>query len=893
MIQFSILTKDKGILTKRYSLSNGELVKDSSQCYLDRGTVEVVNIEFSDLPTVLDNLTTNQAIAHGITLETVNGPVPIVSRKLLPSTPGAVTRTLDKFFWPESGIIMFDYDPVPGSKPLSKLELIAAVRSLDPQLEKAAMVWRPSASSNIVGLDNTVYAGLKNQRIYIQYKNPSGMEEFVQHLFRSAWDKGLGYIFITAAGIPLDRCVFDMAVFSPERLDFAAGGDCGEELRKQVIRSVHFEGNVVDLDLIGDTVDATHHAMGVSAAKRAMDEEIVEKRAEYVKQQTISVAERHNITKAKARVIVESRLEHRLLPDDVIFTDDMEPIAIKAIMEDADSYHGMVVRDPLEPEYGKSKAKIFVDDDGVCIHSFAHGKQVYRLKYDVDYVMAKLATVAKEDLEATWQHHYKNMEATPTGKEKIAKYLAKEIGASKGAVLSEMKLIEKKQVDSSKKDPMLTHNDMAMGVIAELGAKVTATEGSIYTFEDNRWVKRQPAAAMNKVISMYDGCDLCRSVGNYKAVTSHIIDLLDHPSFFCELPPVVATQDCYWRLNMKEATVEQVPISPEFRVRFVLPFSSVMGREPRMFLTFLDWAFEKDPAQIQLLQEVMGAVFFGVLTRFWQKAILFKGTGQNGKGTLLDIFLGIMPREFVSAVSPDKFSDDNHKMLLAGKLLNVCPELDKGKALPSAAFKSVVDAGTITGRAVYERAASFESTAAHLFSSNHRLVLNDDSKGMKRRWLFFSFDNTIPDEDRVGNLAKTIVKSEAAQIFNWAIDGLCRLYKNNVFTQTVSNEKVADQTFIGQNPLTDFLVDTDAVELLDSAPTGLTPGQVDKYFVIGKALYKAYRNWFDENVPMSRKNEAMGYSVFCNEVENRYGDQCRVNNKSGWKGIKLVLREKN
>jgi P4 family phage/plasmid primase-like protien len=891
MIQFSILTKDNGILTKSYALSGGKLVKDSSQCFLDKGMVEMMDIEFSDLPAVLDGLSSSQAIAHGIVLEAVNGPVQVVSRKMLPSHPGAVTRTLDKFFWPETGIIMFDYDPVPGTEPLAMPDLIRAIRSLDPQLETAAMVWRPSASSNIVGEDGTVYSGLRNQRVYIQYENPQDMEEFIQNLFRSAWDKDLGYIFITAAGIPLDRCIFDMAVFSPERLDFAAGGHCGKGLVKQEIKSVFFPGTAVDLSVITNHVDVMRHDMLVSAAKRNIEGDIEEKRAEYVKVQAENIADRQGISKAKARNIVEARLDHNLMPDDILYSDDMEPILIREVIEDPDHYNGMIIRDPLEPEYGKSKAKIFVDDDGVCVHSFAHGKQIYRLKYDVDYVLAQLEKVSPEEVEETWKRYYNNTEITPVAKDKLAKFVAKQINVSKAAVSKEMTEIDKK-VASSRKPSQLTHNEMAMGVIAQLGDRVIATEGSLYSFEGNRWVSHPPSSAMNKVIALYDGCDLCKSVGNYKAITGHIIDLLDKPKFFSELPPIIATTDAYWRLDTKNATVDKVNVDKEMRVRFVLPFESKAGREPKMLLTFLEWAFEKDPEQIKLVQEIMGAVFFGVLTRIWQKAVLFKGTGQNGKSTLLDIITGMMPREFISDVSPDKFHDDNHKILLAGKLLNICPELEKGKALPSAAFKSIVDAGTITARAVYERAASFDSTAAHMFSANHRLVLNDDSKGMKRRWLFLAFDSTIPDEQKIAGYASEIVKRESAEIFNWAIDGVCRLYKNNNFTATLSNDKIAGQTFVGQNPLADFLADTDVVELLSNASCTVTPAAEKKYFVVGKALYAEYRAWFDQNVPSKKGNEALDYKVFCSVMEDRYGGQCRVDNKRGWKGIKLVMREK-
>ena len=83
IIQFSLINKKGGILTKRFFLQDGELIKDSKQCFLEKGDIETIEIEFSDLPAFLDNLQPNQAIVHGIS---AYAPCGMVAKRLLRSS---------------------------------------------------------------------------------------------------------------------------------------------------------------------------------------------------------------------------------------------------------------------------------------------------------------------------------------------------------------------------------------------------------------------------------------------------------------------------------------------------------------------------------------------------------------------------------------------------------------------------------------------------------------------------------------------------------------------------------------------------------------------------------------------------------------------------------------
>lgn len=892
MIQFSLITKDEGILTKRYKLGKkGELLKESSQCFLDQGTIESVSIDFSELPDFLDNLNHNQAITHGLSVDQVVNndmePMKIVSRRLLGKFENATTRTKDKFFWPEEGIIMFDYDPPDDVTPKNKNELIKAVKALHPELEKAAMVWRPSASSNIVGEDGTVYAGLKNQRIYVKYKNPEYMDRFIDNLFMAAWEQDLGYIFITAAGTTLPRTLFDKAVFSPERLDFAAGGFCEEGLKNQIIKSVYYSGESVDFENIGKTYDEKRFNLRVEHATRNLSAAIIEKKDAYQKAQ-IEKLQARGLTRAKAKKTVAARMDYSLLPTDVIYRDDMTPVEISDILDTPEAYAGQTFRDPLEPEYGKTKAKLFIAEDGILINSFAHGGRVFRIKFDVNYYLEMLQLQeSSEDIEVAWLEQLKNLEATNAEKEKVIKEVSNLTGISLTALRADLKEAEKRQQEEKDGNQNLTHAQMAENLRNMLPIHSVATEGSIYIYEEPRWASYDMEYVRTRVKQEFDGQALCKTKTNYDAVTNEVYMLMEDKEYFHTVNPVVATNDGCWLLCPKQATVKRVEHDPKYRVRSILPFDTVPKEtEMPLFTRFLDWAFEKDPLQIDLCQEIFGAVVFGVLTRMFHKAVLLRGTGGNGKSTLLDILSGMIPKEFISHVSPFQFKDEKYRAELANKMLNICPELEKSQRLPSASFKQIVDSSTLSARFIYGSPFEFPSTAAHIFSSNHILHIRDESAGMKRRWIMLMFENTISDSDKVHGLANTILETESPQIFNWALDGAARLCKNNKFTETRSHRKLLGDTFAEADIVHTFVKDDDAIKLLVDEPRGVTMERKKSYRVLRSGLWAKYRDWHEESgYP---KEDKLTKKQFNDKMIELGFEEKKTQGKVYWMGLRLA-----
>jgi hypothetical protein len=79
---------------------------------------------------------------------------------------------------------------------------------------------------------------------------------------------------------------------------------------------------------------------------------------------------------------------------------DLAGCTVNDVLADPDRFVGATLADPLEGvEYGVCKAKVMQRPDGTLwVHSFAHGRTVYDLKYDADAIAAFIAKAA--DAEA-------------------------------------------------------------------------------------------------------------------------------------------------------------------------------------------------------------------------------------------------------------------------------------------------------------------------------------------------------------------------------------------------------------------------------------------------------------------------------------------------------------
>jgi len=195
----------------------------------------------------------------------------------------------------------------------------------------------------------------------------------------------------------------------------------------------------------------------------------------------------------------------------------------------------------------------------------------------------------------------------------------------------------------------------------------------------------------------------------------------------------------------------------------------------------------------------------------------------------------LVPKEFVSAVSPFSWGKDYFVAALAGVRLNVVGELSDNESIPAAMFKTVIGGDLITGRHPTHRPITFQNEAAHIFMSNHLINTRDHSEAFFARWLIVEFPNSrlcsgLPLDPM---LSERIIQSEMPGIAQWALEGAARLLHNGAFSSSAVHDRLMAKWRCTSNSLEEFIH-----EACHLAPDGHYRRSV---------FFKDYTEWCSEN----------------------------------------------
>lgn len=351
--------------------------------------------EFTDvkaLAQILECVGTDQAIMSSLPKDgRPRGEIVTKADKTI--RPEALTRTKEDFCFPadQPGICILDYDPPAGLSPLTRDQLWALLLATVPGIESAGVLWWCSGSSFIFQGDNQI-RGLGGQRIYILIQDVADTKRFGENLFKRLWLSGHGRIEISAAGSLLSRSIIDMAMFQPARLDFIGGAVCESPLEQRRGLPVILSGGGW-LDTRASLPDLTAHKQVqyedlVEAAKLQAASEAENVKAQWQTDRLPTMVERlvksgvpADQAKDRAERTLSTALRGVLLGDFEVTLADGKTVTVGQILDDRAKFHGMLTRDPLEPEYLGNKVcgKLFLFGSSPVLSSRAHGGQTFRL----------------------------------------------------------------------------------------------------------------------------------------------------------------------------------------------------------------------------------------------------------------------------------------------------------------------------------------------------------------------------------------------------------------------------------------------------------------------------------------------------------------------------------
>jgi putative DNA primase/helicase len=234
-----------------------------------------------------------------------------------------------------------------------------------------------------------------------------------------------------------------------------------------------------------------------------------------------------------------------------------------------------------------------------------------------------------------------------------------------------------------------------------------------------------------------------------------------------------------------------------------LPFAYDPEARCDNWLVSLESIFEEDQERIALLQEWFGYCLTPDTS--YHSFMLFEGESRAGKGTIKNVLVKLIGCANVSSVRLEMLGERFQLYPTYGKLVNVIDETDRVERFDEGLFKTLVAGGEVSFERKGKDNFSEPATARILILANEKPPIFDRSEGMWNRMLLIPFHKTFKDREDRGLEAR--LSLELPGIFNWALAGRQRLYKQERFTLPAISKVEREQYKLESNPARHWLTD--------------------------------------------------------------------------------------
>jgi len=374
-------------LTKIIGLNATGGMRKETSAMLSRGQAQRVAVaDLAGLKSHLDNLTSAQAVTWGVTKD--EAVAVCTQADLEAQQAGAIARTRENFkFRAAPGVMMLDHDGLPDGE-LSPLQFRNRLIAAAPALADAPMLWRPSASAGCVDPDGTILSGLTRHRLYIPVVDATLIPEAGKALEALLWaTPGDGWCDVGVAGQRLSRCLVDLSVWQPERLDFAGPSVLVDGVTRARVDSVIYGDATAQFNL-RVLIDSATPAIkkqaqaGLKAARAAVAEKCDAARRNWVTDKAPALAQRRGIKLAQATNVLERAAVHQVLMGDFELTcADGQVVNVAQLLDNPHRWHNARFADPLDPDSDRRVAVArLLNGTRPDLFSHRHGGMRYELR---------------------------------------------------------------------------------------------------------------------------------------------------------------------------------------------------------------------------------------------------------------------------------------------------------------------------------------------------------------------------------------------------------------------------------------------------------------------------------------------------------------------------------
>jgi P4 family phage/plasmid primase-like protien len=193
----------------------------------------------------------------------------------------------------------------------------------------------------------------------------------------------------------------------------------------------------------------------------------------------------------------------------------------------------------------------------------------------------------------------------------------------------------------------------------------------------------------------------------------------------------------------------------------------------------------QDTKGVSKLVRIFGYVLSKDLINI-EKAIMFVGSGANGKSVMIKLIVALVGQENCSHVGLHELSDNRFLAAeLFGKMVNAYADLPSEGIENTSMFKALVSGDYIKAEKKHQNPFSFRNYSKLIFSANRIPQTNDPTFAYLRRWVVLTFERYFADDARDENLIyKLTTEEELSGLLNIALVGLAKLIDEKGFGDT-------------------------------------------------------------------------------------------------------------
>ena len=309
-------------------------------------------------------------------------------------------------------------------------------------------------------------------------------------------------------------------------------------------------------------------------------------------------------------------------------------------------------------------------------------------------------------------------------------------------------------------------------------------QNSFYVYTGSFWQKIHEDVLKNFLGTAAQRIGIQTLLAKHYGFRDHLIKQFKSDAFF-EIP----MQDhAVTMINLSNGTFVISPTARYLKpfdkddfMLYKLSFPYESNASCPKFLSYLDRVLP-DINKQKVLAEFLGYVFLKNNVLKLEKGLILYGDGSNGKSVFFEIVLKLLGTDNVSNYTLQSLTDSTGytRSLLPGKLLNYASEISS-KMNPTM-FKMLISGEPVEARMIYDKPFLLENYCKFMFNTNVLPKDIEHNEGFFRRFIIINFDQQIKDDEKNPKLAQEIVESELPGIFNWVLEGLDRVLKQQGFS---------------------------------------------------------------------------------------------------------------